>query len=97
LGEVEIVLGHGLGLGEPRLVQPPLESSLAGGPLAPDDQRGQDLQHGAAFAAGLIEHFAVALGDLRQLQLGQVTFQPRLEIVVTSSMRVSLGVDANRS
>ena len=58
---------------------------VAGGRSVPVPNRvGQDLQHRAPFASRLIEHFAVALGDLRELQLSQVAVKPCLEIVITS-------------
>ena len=84
LGKGEIILGHGLRLGEPCQAQPALEGSLLAGGLLEADQSRQDLQHRAPFAGCLIEHFAVAPGDLRQLQFGQVTVQPCLEVVITS-------------
>ena len=65
LGEVEIVLGHGLRLGEPRLAEPPLEGSLLAGSLLDAKERGQDFQQGTPLTGRLVEHFAVALGDLR--------------------------------
>jgi hypothetical protein len=78
LGEVELILGQGLLLGKACLVQSPLEGSLLTGGLFQADQGGQDLQHRAAFAGRFIEHFAVALGNLQELQFGQVAIEPCL-------------------
>jgi hypothetical protein len=55
-------------------MQSPLEGSLPPGGLFQAEQYGQDLQHGAPFASRLIQDFAVALGNLRELQFGQVSF-----------------------
>src|SRR6185312_5599647 len=84
LREVEVVLGERLRLGEPRQPQPTLEGTLLTGSLLHADQRRQHLQHRVPFASRLVEYLAVALGDLQELQLGQVAVQPRLEIVIAS-------------
>src|SRR5271155_3059217 len=56
LRELEIVLRHGLLLGEPCLPQPPLESRLLAGSLFQAEEYSQDLQHRAPFAGCLIQH-----------------------------------------
>ena len=74
-GEVEVVVGQGFLLGEPRLVQAPFQGALLADGLFHADERGQHLQHGRAFAGGFVEHFAIALGDFQELQVGQVALQ----------------------
>src|SRR6516162_390072 len=83
LGELEVVFSQGLWFGKPRLPQPPLKSALLTGGLLNPDQDRQNFQEGGPFASGFVENLAVALGDLQELQFGQVTVEPCLEIVIT--------------
>src|SRR5208337_2978900 len=84
LGEVEIVLGQGLRLGEPRLAESTLQRSLLTSRLLQAKKRGQHLHHRITFTSRLVEHFAISPSDLGQLQFGQIPFQLCLEIVITS-------------
>jgi hypothetical protein len=49
------------------LPEAPLQGALLTDGLFHADQRGQYLQHRAAFAGRFVQHFAVALGDFQEL------------------------------
>ena len=84
LAELEVLFCQGFCFGKPRFTQPRVECLLVAGSLLQSDQYCQNLQKRGPPCEPRRPGLAVALGDLRKFQLGQVAVEPCLAILISS-------------